>query len=182
MPTIYTHGVVGLGAAGAAFPRQGSWLFWILAGFLPMIPDFDAFSTAPYGTTFGHRGFTHSFVFALGVALITAGLTFKYLGMRFWILAIFFFAITASHGVLDAFTSGGYGILWLWPFSDARFGPWGPIPVADIGFDWPNPWTSRAVCFELLWIWLPTALAVGLIGVGRYVGRRFRRWRGARHK
>jgi inner membrane protein len=78
-----------------------------------MVPDFDAFSTADYGTSFGHRGFTHSFVFALGIGLLVAGLTFKLLDMRFWILAVFFFAITASHGVLDAFTTGGYGILWL---------------------------------------------------------------------
>jgi inner membrane protein len=138
-----------------------------------MIPDFDAFSAAQYGTTFGHRGFTHSFVFALGIALIAAGLTFKYIAARFWTLAVFFFAITASHGVLDAFTSGGYGILWLWPFSDARFGPWGPIPVADLGFEWPNPWTSRAVRSELLWIWLPTSLGVGLVGAGRLVRRMF---------
>ena len=49
MPTIYTHGIVGLGAAGVIFPRCWSWLFWILSGFLPMIPDFDAFSPAAYG-------------------------------------------------------------------------------------------------------------------------------------
>ena len=67
MPTIYTHGIVGLGAAGVIFPRCWSWLFWILSGFLPMIPDFDAFSPAAYGTPFGHRGFTHSFLFALAI-------------------------------------------------------------------------------------------------------------------
>jgi len=163
MPTIYSHGIVGLGAAGVAYPRCRSWLFWTLAAFLPMVPDFDAFSTAAYGTPFGHRGFTHSFIFALGIGLLVAGLTFKLLEMRFWILAVFFFVITASHGVLDAFTTGGYGILWLWPFSNTRFGPWGPIRVADIGFEWPSPWSSMAVRSELLWVWLPTALIVGLV-------------------
>src|SRR5438093_1143254 len=48
MPTIYSHGIVGLGAAGVALPRCRSWLFWTLAAFLPMVPDFDAFSTADY--------------------------------------------------------------------------------------------------------------------------------------
>jgi inner membrane protein len=163
MPTIYTHAIVGLGSAAAVFPRRTSWLFWTLSGFLPIIPDFDAFSSAAYGTPFGHRGFTHSFVFALAVAVLAAGLTFKLFHMKFWILALFFSAITASHGLLDAFTTGGYGILWLWPFSDARFGPWGPIHVADIGFDWPNPWSSRAVHSELIWVWLPTALIVGAV-------------------
>lgn len=163
MPTIYTHAIVGVGSAAAVFPRRTSWLFWTLAGFLPIIPDFDAFSTAAYGTTFGHRGFTHSFVFALAIGVLAAGLTFKYIHMKFWTLALFFFVITASHGILDAFTTGGYGILWLWPFSDARFGPWGPITVADIGFEWPNPWTSRSVRSELYWIWLPAALIVGAV-------------------
>lgn len=137
-----------------------------------MIPDFDAFSTASYGTALGHRGFTHSFVFALGIGLLAAGLTFKHFKMRFWWLACFFFAITASHGVLDAFTSGGYGILWLWPFSTARFGPWGPIPVADIGFEWPSPWASQAVRFELMWVWLPTSLVVVVVFLVRMI-----RWR-----
>jgi inner membrane protein len=160
MPTIYSHGIVGLGAAGVAFPGRRSWLFWFLAGFLPMIPDFDSFSTAPFESTYGHRGFTHSFVFALAIGLLAAGLTFKYLAIRFWVLALFFFAITASHGMLDAFTSSGNGVLWLWPFSDARFGPWGPIRVADIGFEWPSPWSSMAVRSELLWVWLPTGFIV----------------------
>src|SRR5437016_14256022 len=95
MPTIYTHGIVGLGAAGVIFPRCWSWLFWILSGFLPMIPDLDAFSPAAYGTPFGHRGFTHSFLFALAIGLLAAGLSFKYLRMRFWSLALFFFILTA---------------------------------------------------------------------------------------
>jgi inner membrane protein len=174
MPTIYTHAVVGLGSAAAAFPRRKPWLFWALAGFLPIIPDFDAFSPAAYGTAFGHRGFTHSFLFALAIGLLAAGLTFKYFHMRFWILALFFFAITASHGLLDAFTTGGYGILWFWPFSDARYGPWGPIRVADIGFEWPDPWTSRAVRSEIFWIWLPTALIVGVVKGARMLRKTWR--------
>jgi len=163
MPTIYTHAVVGLGSGAAVYPRHTSWLFCSLTGFLPIIPDFDVFSSAAYGTTFGHRGFTHSFVFALAIGALAASATFNYFRVRFWVLALFFFAVTASHGILDAFTTGGYGILWLWPFSDTRFGPWGPIKVADIGFEWPNPWVSRSVRSELLWVWLPTALIVGAI-------------------
>jgi inner membrane protein len=171
MPTIYTHAIVGLGSAVVVFPHRRTWLFWVLSGFLPIIPDFDAFSSAAYGTPFGHRGFTHSFVFALAIGVITAGLTFKYFKIIFWQLALFYFAITASHGILDAFTTGGYGILWLWPFSDDRFGLWGPIKVADIGFEWPNPRTSRAVRSELFWVWLPTTLIVGALTSVRMLGR-----------
>jgi len=42
--------------------------------------------------------------------------------------------VLASHGVLDAMTTGGLGAALLWPFTDARyFAPWRPIPVAPIG-------------------------------------------------
>ncbi|NIM12838.1 MAG: hypothetical protein GTO45_29905 [Candidatus Aminicenantes bacterium] len=42
--------------------------------------------------------------------------------------------LTASHGVLDAFTNGGLGIALLSPFDTTRhFSPWQPIEVAPIG-------------------------------------------------
>jgi inner membrane protein len=75
----------------------------------------------------------------------------------------FFFTITASHGILDAFTRGGYGIPFFWPLSNQRFGPWGPIHVADISTEFPDPWRSRAVRDELLWVWLPLIILVGLV-------------------
>ncbi|NIM77978.1 MAG: hypothetical protein GTO20_04240 [Candidatus Aminicenantes bacterium] len=47
---------------------------------------------------------------------------------------LYFFLLTASHGVLDAFTNGGLGIALLSPFDTTRhFSPWQPIEVAPIG-------------------------------------------------
>jgi hypothetical protein len=43
MPTIYTHGAVGLGLGKLFTGRRMPWPFWLLAGFLPMVPDFDVF-------------------------------------------------------------------------------------------------------------------------------------------
>jgi inner membrane protein len=137
-----------------------------LAFFLPMVPDLDVFGlfwNIQYGSPFGHRGFTHSLCFALFTGLVAAGLTFRYFQVKFWDLWGFFFVVTASHGILDAFTNGGYGIAFFWPFDTTRYGPWGPVQVADIGFEIPDFRTSRTVRTELLWMWLPTAILVALV-------------------
>src|SRR5437660_5804660 len=47
MATLYTHVVVGLGLGTVLTSRRKPLLFWMLAGFLPIIPDFDAFSMSP---------------------------------------------------------------------------------------------------------------------------------------
>lgn len=61
MATVYTHAVVGLGLGKAFTGRRMPWWFWALAALLPVVPDFDAFwSWVPYGSWYGHRGFTHS--------------------------------------------------------------------------------------------------------------------------
>jgi inner membrane protein len=167
MATLYTHAVVGLGLGSVFTSRRVHPLFWILAGFLPIVPDFDAFSTSPYGSLWGHRGFTHSLCFALGLSLVAAALAFRFLQARFWPLFGLFFLITASHGILDAFTNGGFGIPFFWPFYNQRYGHWGPIQVADIGFEIPDPRVSRAIRTELVYVWLPLAVLVGLVWICR---------------
>jgi inner membrane protein len=168
MATVYTHSAVGLGLAGIVFGRRLPPWFWVLAGLLPIVPDFDTFFSARYGSDLGHRGVSHSFLFALLLSGLAAALTFRYFKIRFTLLWLFFFAITASHGVLDVLTKGGFGVPLFWPIS-YRFGPWGPIPVADIGFEPPNPFRSRAVRSELLWVWLPLGLALGVATLWRRI-------------
>jgi hypothetical protein len=53
------------------------WAYWGLAAPLPMIPDLDVFFSGTYGTALGHRGITHSLLFALALAMIAAAATFK---------------------------------------------------------------------------------------------------------
>jgi inner membrane protein len=173
MATIYTHAVVGLGLARLYTSRRMPWPYWALAAFLPIVPDFDAFSTAPYDnyTALGHRGLTHSLLFALWVGAFAASLTFRRFGMSFWALSGLFFVIIASHGLLDALTRGGGKIPFLWPLT-GRYGNWGPIPVADIAMEWPDPRRSRAIRSELLWVWLPTAGLVAAVTVYRLLRAR----------
>lgn len=172
MSTIYTHAVVGLSLGRLVTARRLSFLFWILAGLLPVLPDLDVLSPYPYRHQLGHRGFTHSLAVALVIGGAAAGMTFRRLRMNFWALATFFFAITALHGVLDAFTNGGEGIAFFWPATIRRYGPWGPLPVPDVGFEFPNPRTSRAVRAELWMVWLPLAVVVGSVSLGRRLRRK----------
>jgi inner membrane protein len=172
MATIYTHAFAGAGIASLLTPRPKPLLYWSLAALLPVLPDFDTFWIAPYGSVFGHRGFTHSLLFALCAGLVTAAAGFRRFHMRFWAAFALFTLVTASHGVLDAFTNGGYGIPFLWPISQQRWGPYGPIKVSDIALEFPDPRKSRALQTELLYVWLPLGTAV--------LGVQFYRWHRAR--
>lgn len=67
MPTVITHAAVllciGLGLGSKAIPPRLLFAGIILA----MLPDADVLSFkfgVAYGNVFGHRGFTHSLVFA----------------------------------------------------------------------------------------------------------------------
>jgi inner membrane protein len=172
MATTYTHGVVGFGIAYVYTPGRRRWLYWTLAALLAIFPDFDIFSSAAYGALMGHRGFTHSLVFALWLAFLTASLTFRQLSANLWVLTGIFFLATASHGLLDALTRGGMAIPFFWPLTDERYGNWGPIPVSDLGFEVPDPRRSRALRSELFWVWLPTGFFIGALAIGRWLRRR----------
>lgn len=167
--TSYTHAVVGLAIAPLYRPKRNAWLYWTLCAVLPVIPDLDVFSGYPYGSLWGHRGFTHSVPFALWFAFLVASLTFRFLGANLGILTLIFFAAIGSHGILDACTRGGGNIPLFWPISDYWFGNWGPIPVSDMAFELPDPSRSRALRSEMLWVWLPAAIWI----TGVFVWRRF---------
>ncbi len=167
MPTVFTHAVVplalGLGAGAGLVSRR-----LIFAGMaVAVIPDLDVIAIQlgmPYGSQFGHRGFTHSLAFAAVVACACMALRSHLragAAQVFW----FLFAACASHGVLDAFTNGGSGIAFLWPFSTERyFAPVTPIEVSPIGLT--RFLSSRGVTVllsEFAWVWLPCgSLAVGI--------------------
>ncbi len=75
MPTIFTHAVVPL-ALGAGLGGQVICRRLVLAGVaVAILPDLDVIAfqfEVPYGSDFGHRGFSHSLVTAAIVALAIA--------------------------------------------------------------------------------------------------------------
>ena len=136
-----------------------------------MLPDLDVIGLRlgiGYGSQFSHRGFTHSLLFAAALALAGASLH-RRLRAGFACAFVFLFAALASHGLLDAFTNGGSGIAFLWPFSDARyFAPWRPVEVSPLGIR--GFFTARGVEVlksEVIWIWCPLFLAAALFAIRR---------------
>ena len=103
------------------------------------IPDLDVIGFEfgiRYSDMMGHRGFTHSLLFALLTGMIVTRLFFKEQSnstTEFFTNSMFYFICTASHGVLDAMTDGGLGVGFFIPFSGERFFfPSRPIPVSPL--------------------------------------------------
>ncbi|MGN6152232.1 MAG: metal-dependent hydrolase [Lysobacteraceae bacterium] len=160
MPTIFTHAVVPL-AAGFALGRTALPPRLVAAGMLAaIVPDFDtvAFKLGiAYADQFGHRGATHSLVFALALGVF-ATIAAPWLHGRRWRAFAFIAACTLSHPLLDALTSGGLGVALLWPLSHERFfAPWRPIAVSPIGAGFFSARGLTVLWSELHWVWLPCA-------------------------
>jgi inner membrane protein len=121
---------------GTAVPWRRRVAVMAFLSLLALLPDADVVAFAlriPYEATWGHRGASHSFVFAAALAFLVAAVAhWKGEPARRWgLLAL---AALASHGVLDSLTTGGLGPALFWPFTDARvFAPVRPLPVAPIG-------------------------------------------------
>lgn len=167
MPTIMSHAAVPL-AIGIAAGRARISVAVVITGMaLAMLPDADvaAFKLGiAYADTWGHRGATHSLAFAaLTATLLAALLSTISTSARWQVMWLFFFIVTASHGLLDSLTSGGLGAALLWPFSDARiFAPVQPIRVSPIGAGFFSMRGVHVMLSELRWIWLPLAVLAAL--------------------
>jgi len=171
MPTVLAHPALPL-AIGLGLGRQIISGRLLAAGVAASIlPDVDVLAFplgVQYGSAFGHRGLTHSFAFAF-VAALVGGCCHRALRTGFSRAFLFILASAASHGILDAFTNGGLGIAFLWPFSSDRyFAPYQVIEVSPIGIS--RFLTSRGLSVlesELVWVWAPCvvlSVALGLIG------------------
>ena len=133
------------------------------AAALSMLPDIDVLAFGfgvAYGDFLGHRGFSHSLLFALLVSLLVVATRFRETPLwRSGLLVAFFFLVTASHGVLDALTDGGLGIAFFSPFDDSRyFLPWSPLQVSPIGRGFFSEEGLEVLGNEALWIGLPCVL------------------------
>jgi inner membrane protein len=134
----FAHVVVGVAAARGL--EQSRWLPWrgaVTLSVVSVLADADVLAFrfgVPYSAPFGHRGATHSLLFAMLAGIAAAALLARGSRWPFWRAAVVACLVAASHPLLDAMTDGGLGVALLWPFSNARFfAPWRPIPVAPIG-------------------------------------------------
>ena len=161
MATIFSHALVAI-AAGKAGKRAERVI--ACGALLAILPDIDVIGL-PFGIShydyLGHRGFTHSLIFALAAAAVAAFVVTRNeppLARAWRSNFIFLFACAASHGLLDAMTNGGAGIAFFSPFSNARyFLPWTPLEVSPIGRDFFSEDGVDTLLSEAKWLWLPCA-------------------------
>jgi inner membrane protein len=141
---------------------------FLLTTLLAVLPDADVLAfefDIPYQSQWGHRGFTHSLVFAAVIALFCCAF---YRQLRSTRLTVFWFCFIAcaSHGLLDALTNGGFGVAFYWPFSlDRLFFPVRPIQVSPIGVgQFFSERGLKVLRSELVWVFMP-ALIISMVGV-----------------
>src|SRR5215207_7843556 len=99
MASAFTHAFFAAAMGGAYARGRVPARFWVLSALCAVLPDADVLAFAfgvPYGSMFGHRGFTHSLVFAalLGVAVAAVFFRDAPNGAAH---ALFFSLATASH-------------------------------------------------------------------------------------
>ncbi|NYI17808.1 inner membrane protein [Xanthomonas arboricola] len=162
MPTIMTHAAVPL-ALWCASERGRVSPRLLAAGVLAaMLPDADVAAFAlhiPYADAFGHRGASHSLLFAAVMALL-GGAAHRLLRADAVQAAVFLFVCAASHPLLDALTSGGLGVALGWPWDQTRwFAPWRPIRVSPFATGFFNARGLDTLLSELRWVWLPLTVA-----------------------
>jgi len=175
--SVFSHAVAALGI-GACFYKPGTpKRVWVIGAIYSAIPDLDVIGFRfgiRYGDFWGHRGFSHSLLFAALLATAVVGLAFRQ-GLptlsrtSLW---TYLFLVTASHGLLDAMTDGGLGVAFFAPFDNHRcFLPWTPIRVSPIGFGrFFSERGFEVLQSELLWIWLPASLLATSVWILRRRG------------
>jgi inner membrane protein len=169
MASLFSHAVAAAGIGVCFFGTRAPKRVYLTGALLAVLRDLDVVGFAfgiHYADFWGHRGFTHSFVFAAFLAAVAAVLFFREGAppCSRVLLWSYFFLAAASHGLLDALTNGGLGVAFFSPFDTHRyFLPWQPIAVSPIGVT--RFFTSRGLAVlrsELLYIWLPTLIVAAL--------------------
>jgi inner membrane protein len=177
MPSAFSHAAAALGLGAVFFGREAPARVLALGALCAALPDADVIGFhygVRYGDLLGHRGLTHSLLFAAVLAALVAPLVRTGGGPRLAKLWAYLFLATASHGLLDAMTDGGLGVALLAPFKDVRyFFPFRPIVVSPIGVGrFFSPQGLAVLKSEFVWIWLPSlALAAIALGVRRTPNR-----------
>jgi inner membrane protein len=171
MPTLFTHGIAGV-LLGSGAVKPAHWKILLIGALCAVLPDLDSISFLlgiPYANMFGHRGFSHSIVFAAMVSILAALLLQRgrpLLSKGSLGYALLFFIITMSHSIFDALTSGGLGVAFFAPFSGKRyFFDFRPIAVAPVNvFRFFTGRHAKILSTELLWVWIP-CLTVAITGM-----------------
>lgn len=161
MASVFGHGLVAYTIAKVADSESSKLLVFLAIG-SSILPDLDVIGFSigiEYLHPLGHRGFTHSILFAL----VWSGLLAFFFGKsRKLIFAVVLFLSTLSHGILDAMTSGGEGVGFLIPFDNTRyFFPFRNIKVSPIGIEkFFSEWGISVLLSEIQYIAIPCGIVL----------------------
>jgi len=144
MASIFGHALAAY-TLGKGFPKNSSSpKFWILGIACAILPDADVISFAfgiPYESFWGHRGFSHSIIFAILLGFL---ITFLFYNKEL---------ISKT------------GVLLISPFDNTRyFFPWRPIQVSPIGASkFFSMWGIKVLLSELIWIGIPSSIYIFVV-------------------
>jgi inner membrane protein len=180
MATVISHGIVGFVSARLGVRQEMPKAFWYLTFFAPMAPDLDAIGLKlgiPYADCLGHRGASHSIVFAafLSVVLVLALQLTKAFRPESskYIAAVVLFLAVAEHGMVDAMTNGGLGVAFFWPISCKRyFFDFRPIQVSPLGAARFLDRSAAIASSELRWLVVPCLVLLLLDSIFRSIQAR----------
>ncbi len=176
MASIFAHGFLAF-SLGNSLEKEmiTSKVLWT-GIFLSIIPDMDVIAFAfgiPYESIWGHRGVSHSILFALITSTLISMYfikSLKHSGSSSGIF-IFLFLSMVSHGFLDAMTTGGLGVGFFIPFdTDRYFFNYRPILVSPIGIDsFLSSWGLAVILSEIKTVGLVCVLLL----LSAFVRKRF---------
>jgi inner membrane protein len=166
MASAFGHAVLGATLGKLLLPKREYWPYWVVAAICAALPDVDSVGYrlgVPYDSLWGHRGLTHSLLAAAVVAAVGTGLgQFRPASRRAPAgrLALLLFLATASHGLLDAMTTGGLGVAFFSPWDLKRyFFGFRPIKVSPISIRaFLGMKGLRVLASEAIWVGLPCLL------------------------
>jgi inner membrane protein len=164
--TVFTHSLAALIIGKSFIDKKQSPGLWVSLVLCSLLPDIDVIGRKfgiAYGDFWGHRGFTHSLVFALLIGFVIGLVFYRRLGivsLEWWRYVALYSTVTASHGVLDAMTNGGLGIAFFSPLDNTRyFLPWTPVEVTRVGFyDFISSKGFRILASEGIFILAPLSV------------------------
>ena len=162
MASAFSHAFVALALGRAPYHPVMTWQVLLLGMACSIVPDLDVIGFSfgiQYGDLWGHRGMTHSLLFAGVLSAVLVMLwNRQHSTSAKTRLFVYFFLCTASHGVLDAMTDGGLGVAFFSPFDTGRyFFPVRPVAVSPIGIgEFFTSHAFRVLASEIIWIWFPS--------------------------
>jgi inner membrane protein len=174
MASAFGHAAASLGLGCLGILPKPNWKLLLLGILLAILPDADSIGFLfgiPYDSFWGHRGFSHSILFAFIVSFL-ATIVFRFEPNKKANVFFFLFISCLSHSVLDAMTTGGLGVAFFSPFENSRyFFPFRPIKVSPINVkSFINGKGIAVLKSEFIWIGIPL---LGILSIRYLVQTKF---------